>query len=104
MPCRYCYILMRLKSVMLYPVIRVDINLVNLVCRFINNYKYTYVGIFYYTLANLNPALRSTHQCIQLIAVVTSSILHKHGFEITLRPFVDDVNKLYTVSTSNIFL
>ena len=60
---------------------------------------YVHIGIFYYTIANLRPALRSTHRCIQLLAVVTSSLLHKYGFEDVLRPFIDDINKLYTVST-----
>lgn len=55
------------------------------------------IGVFYYTIANLHPALRSTHRCIQLIAVITHPLLKKYGFTEVLKPFIDDVRKLYKV-------
>ena len=65
-----------------------------------NNYKYLHIilGIFYFTLGNLRPSLRSTQRSIQLIACVTSRMLVKYGFESVLKPFIDDVNVLETVS------
>ena len=39
-----------------------------------------FIGVFYYTLANLHPALRSTHRSIQLITVITHPLLKKYGF------------------------
>ena len=57
-----------------------------------------YVGMFYYTLGNLRPELRSTQRSIQLIACVKSPLLGKYGFEAVLRPFIDDVNSLASVS------
>ena len=53
--------------------------------------------MFYYTLGNLRPELRSTQR---LIACVTSQLLVKYGFEAVLKPFIDDVNVLATVSYS----
>ncbi|XP_065901791.1 uncharacterized protein [Dysidea avara] len=53
------------------------------------------LGLFYYTIANLRPELRSTHRSIQLVAVVKSSLLANYGFSEALKPFIDDVTKLY---------
>ena len=53
--------------------------------------------MFYYTLGNIRPELRSTHRAIQLIACVTSPNLEKYGFEAVLRPFIQDVNTLREV-------
>jgi hypothetical protein len=55
------------------------------------------IGMFYYTLGNLRPELRSTHRAVQLIACVTSSHVKEYGLEPILRPFVDDVNELAKV-------
>ena len=56
-----------------------------------------FIGVFYYTLANLHPALRSTHRSIQLITVITHPLLKKYGFPEVLKPFINDVRKLYEV-------
>ena len=53
--------------------------------------------MFYYTLGNLRPELRSTHRSVQLIACVTSKNLEKYGFDAVLKPFIEDVNDLYKV-------
>ena len=50
------------------------------------------------TIANLQPALRSTHQCIQLVVAITSPLLKQYGFDAVLKPFIDDINQLYMVS------
>ena len=51
------------------------------------------------TIANLHPSLRSTHCWIQSIAVITHPLLKKYGFREVLKPFIDDVRKLYEVCT-----
>ena len=56
-----------------------------------------YTGMFYYTLGNLRPELRSTQRAVQLIACVTSPNIKKYGLDPILQPFVDDVNKLAKV-------
>ena len=61
-----------------------------------------HLGMFYYTLGNLRPELRSTQRSIQLIACVTSPLLVKYGFESILKPFINDVNILATVSHRSI--
>ena len=60
------------------------------------------VGLFYYTLGNIRPELRSTQRSIQLIACVTSPVLEKYGFQLILKPFIDDVNSLCRVSIESI--
>ena len=56
------------------------------------------IGMFYYFLGNIRPKLRSALRCTQLIACVTTPILNKYGFEMVLKPFIDEVNKLTEVS------
>ena len=56
-----------------------------------------YTGLFFYTLGNLRPELRSTQRAIQLIACVTSKDLSRYGFEAVLEPFIKDVNNLCEV-------
>ena len=68
-----------------------------LICSAVCNEYVTCIGMFYYTLGNLRPELRSTHRAIQLIACVKSGILEKYGFQSILKPFIDDVNDLSTV-------
>ena len=58
---------------------------------------YIVLDVFYYTIGNFRPELRSTHCCIQLIAVVTHPLLKKYGFREILNPFVNDVKMLYEV-------
>lgn len=52
------------------------------------------VGLFYYTLGNLRPELRSTLRSIQLIACATYPNITKYGFPPILHPFIQDVNRL----------
>ena len=60
--------------------------------------------MFYYTLGNLRPELRSTHRAIQLVACVTAPNLKMYGFEAVLRPFIKDVETLNRVCMHNIVL
>jgi len=54
--------------------------------------------VFYYSLSNLKPSLRSVLQSIQLVAVVKTSFIDKYGVDTILEPFMDDVCKLEKVN------
>ena len=57
--------------------------------------------MFYYFLGNIDPKLRSTLKCAQLIACVSVPTLNKYGFESVLKPFIDEANKLSVVCKYN---
>lgn len=56
------------------------------------------LGLFYFTLGNLEPRLRSSTDSIQLVAVVKTEYFEKYSPNEILRPFVDDLKKLESVS------
>ncbi len=51
-------------------------------------------GLFYFTLGNISPKLRSKLSSIQLVSIVKCTVLKKYGMNAVLRPFVEDVKKL----------
>ena len=55
------------------------------------------IGMFYYTIGNLRPELRSTQRAIQLIACATAPNIKRYGFETILKPFIDDIKSLAEV-------
>ena len=58
---------------------------------------FMFKGMFYYFLGNIDPRLRATLRNIQLIACVTTDNLEKYGYEMILKPFIEDANKLSKV-------
>ena len=54
-------------------------------------------GLFYFVIGNIDPKIRSTLRCIQLIACVKTTLLDEYGFGNVLKPFIDDVNRLSKV-------
>ena len=58
---------------------------------------YIITGMFYYSIGNLPPELRSTQRAIQLIACVSSPHIGEYGLQPILQPFIDDVNTLAKV-------
>ncbi|XP_053595515.1 uncharacterized protein LOC128667833 [Microplitis demolitor] len=53
--------------------------------------------MFYWTLANINPNLRSSQNAIQLLAIVKSCYLKQPGaLNKVLKPFIDDIKNLQT--------
>lgn len=54
-------------------------------------------GVFYYTVGNLPPQLRSTQRAIQLVACVTAPHIKEYGLQPILKPIIDDVNILAKV-------
>lgn len=51
-------------------------------------------GLFYYTLGNLDPVLRSTLKSIHLLSIAKYEVICKHGIDEFLKPIIDDVLKL----------
>jgi len=47
--------------------------------------------MFYYTLGNIHPQLRSTLRCIQLLSVVNVTLIDKYGMNEVLQPFVEEL-------------
>lgn len=79
-----------------------EINICNPICH--RKHLSLYSGMFYYTLGNLRPELRSTHKVVQLIVCVSCPILGKYGFESILKPFIKDINILAKVITALILI
>lgn len=52
------------------------------------------VGVFYTTLLNIQPENRSNLRAINLLGIINSNLLRKHGAKPFLQPFVDDLVKL----------
>ena len=56
-----------------------------------------YLGIFYYTLGNLRPHLRSSLKSVQLVCIVKVKYIQKYGINSVLEPFMNDVHLLEKV-------
>lgn len=56
-----------------------------------------HAALFYYLLGNIEPKLRSSLKCIQLIACVSTENLEKYGFDMILKPFIQEANSLSKV-------
>jgi hypothetical protein len=75
-----------------------DLELVNLVGSAAKKHK---VGMFYWTLGNIRPCLRSTLKSIHLIAVAKTAHIRANGLPILLENFITSLNKL---SEGHVFL
>ena len=56
------------------------------------------LGIFYFTLRNVQPKYRSKLSTIRLVAIVKHKHLSVYGMDAVLRPVVDDMKKLVSVN------
>lgn len=54
------------------------------------------LGMFYWTLGNLDPKIRSSQNAIQLLAIVKAKLIKKYGLQKLLKRFFDDVQLLKT--------
>lgn len=61
-------------------------------------------ALFYYTLGNLEPSLRSSMQSIQLLSVVRSPLVNKYGIDTILTPFMTDLKELEKVQCASLTL
>lgn len=59
------------------------------------------MGLFYYTLGNLEPRIRSQLAAIHLVAVVRTDYINTYGVDEVFHPFVEDIKKLESVSCIN---
>lgn len=55
------------------------------------------LALFYYTLGNIQPKYRSAIRCIQLFAIVKSSVLQQYGADVILETFMDGIKCLEQV-------
>lgn len=56
------------------------------------------IGAVYFTLANIDPALRSQLEAICLVALFNSTLLKDHTLDDVLKPFIEDLKQLSNVS------
>lgn len=56
--------------------------------------KKHHLSLFYFMLANINPAKRSVYQAINLLAVCKTKHLKQHGLVSILKPFISDLQTL----------
>jgi len=54
--------------------------------------------MFYYTITNIHPVLRSRLQTIMLLSVVESKYIEMYGIDEILKPFVSEMMELESVS------
>jgi hypothetical protein len=65
------------------------------VCNPLGSHAGTHkLDMFYYTLANLEPQIRSKRCAIRLLAIVKSNLVKKYGYNAILRPIISDLQKL----------
>ena len=61
------------------------------------------IGVVYYTLGNIDPKLRSSLKCIQLLSIAKYEYIRTHGVEELLKPIINDVLKLEQVRIHRAF-
>ena len=54
--------------------------------------------VFYYMLGNIPPLYRFRVQSIQLLALANSSMISKYGIDKILKPIIDELKELESVS------
>ena len=57
-----------------------------------------YIGLFYFTLGNIDPKFRSTMRVIQLLCAVKTEYVHKYGIDEILTPFMSEIKELESVN------
>ena len=60
-------------------------------------YIHTFKGIIYFSLANLDPAMRSQLGAIHLVCVFKNSHVQQYGLDPILVPFLKDIDRLSQV-------
>ena len=55
-------------------------------------------GAIYFMLGNIDPALRSRLESINLVALFHTGLLGQYSFDTIMEPFISDLKKLSTVS------
>ena len=52
------------------------------------------LDIFYYTLGNLSPKVRSKHCAVRLLGIANFQVVKKYGHNAILKPIIEHVQKL----------
>ena len=52
------------------------------------------LDMFYYTLGNLNPKVRSKHCAVRLLGIANSKVVKRYGHNAILKPVIEDLQKL----------
>ena len=73
-------------------------------CSYVVMHVYICIGVFYFTMGNVNPKHRSKLKSIQLAALVKPTHLVKYGMNVVLRPIVDDLKKLVSCTCLTKFI
>jgi hypothetical protein len=60
-------------------------------------------GAFYFTLANIDPALRSKLEAINLLMIFPFSLLKSYSFDVIMTPIMKDLEKL-SATTGHMFV
>jgi hypothetical protein len=55
------------------------------------------LGAVYYTLGNIDPALRSRVEAIHLLCLFPCELLERYTFDDIMRPFIEEVKQLNEV-------
>jgi len=55
------------------------------------------VGLIYFSVANLDPAMRSQLGAIHLAIVFNTLLLDKYSIDAILNPFIHDLDQLHKV-------
>ena len=65
------------------------------VCNPLGSYASKHkVDMFYYTLGNFNPKVRSKRCAIRLLGIVNAKLVKKYGYDAVLKPMLDDIKKI----------
>ena len=70
-----------------------EIEICNALGSYVKKHK---LGVVFFVLGNLHPKFRSRLQAINLVLLATVPIIEKHGIDVILRPFMNDLNTLAT--------
>lgn len=52
------------------------------------------LDMFYYSIGNLSPKLRSKRCAIRLLGIVNAKLVKKYGYDPIVKPVIDDIKKL----------
>ena len=59
-----------------------------------------YIGVFYYTLGNIDPMHHSQLKAMQLLAIAKKPVIKKYGCNEILQSFMTQLNQLEQVITT----
>lgn len=73
------------------------ITLLSLLLRVLSVLSFSFLGVFYYTLGNIDPKHCSQLKAMQLLAVAKRPVIKKYGCNEILRTFMTQLDQLEQV-------